>query len=425
MVQQAEELLQDILFLHPPIDTQSRWYYLSALQYEFNGNEQNKYNISKNIWILLKELIGFTFTHGEIKMSFSSRDQGKIVALEFVINVLQKDLEYWLKHLKHKKRTQDTCPIISFIFGEVETCNNQERIEYVLKCFRYSICRKIKVYRKILGKLISIFALYCGAIDHRSQLKYSDNMSSLKYRFSKQLFTEVFESRIKDESYTCKSKIEIYDGITNNNNTTHKLKPCEKIYNFNTNFCHLFILKPAWLSLLVVMIASKIFDSENIKNDSISLSNLLDVCAPKVLPSDYVVPSDQDIVKPNEMWLSMAIDKLQSIFPCIAIFVILYSSCHFSVLSNIRFKDLKINRTIDGSKSEHTQRLDDFEISLTCPKKEVKLDSDIIMNFEDISKDMSALKKLYDLKDSIFLTENKCTTNSFAYIVLKKLPIMK
>merc|ERR1719414_1018145 len=182
-------------------------------------------------------------------------------------------------------------------------------------------------------------------MDHKSQLKYSDNISSLKYRFSKQVFTEVFESKIKDESYTCESKIEIYDGITNNNNTTHKLKLCERIYNFNTNFCHLFILKPAWLSLLVLITASKI------------------------LPSDHVVPSDQDIVKPNQMWLSMAIDKLQSIFPCIAIFVILYNSCHFSVLSNIRFKDLKINRTIDGSKSEHTQRLDDFEISLTCPKK--------------------------------------------------------
>ena len=141
------EYLQDFLFLHPPINDQSRLQYVQIFQEEFTSRS-NSSSPSKSLWQFVHALLEKYDRRHEMKNIYVE------TVLRYVKNILQKDLEFWCKHHK-RKETNNNLPLVKYLFDVNKTGSsyNEENVEIILSL----LLKEIKVIIVILFNALPPF----------------------------------------------------------------------------------------------------------------------------------------------------------------------------------------------------------------------------------------------------------------------------
>ena len=112
------EYFQNYLFLHPPINQLSRNRYINIFQ------DKSK---SVRLWKFVSSLVE-KYNH---KLWIKNICIGEVLTL--VIDVMQKDVEFWCKHYKSKDGNNNL-PLVKDLFDIDSESNsyNEERVEMIL-----------------------------------------------------------------------------------------------------------------------------------------------------------------------------------------------------------------------------------------------------------------------------------------------------
>ena len=112
------EYFQNYLFLHPPINQLSRNRYINIFQ------DKSK---SVTLWKFVSSLVEKYNQRRRLK----NKCNGEV--LNFVIDVMQKDVEFWCKHHK-RKDGNNNLPLVKHLFDIDAESNsyNEENVELIL-----------------------------------------------------------------------------------------------------------------------------------------------------------------------------------------------------------------------------------------------------------------------------------------------------
>ena len=138
------EYFQDFLFLHPPVNQKSRNDYLLILQKEFVRLSKG----TSNMWEFVHYLLEILKKPSGGKIIYASE------VLHLITDVMQKDIEFWCKHYKHREGKENV-PLVQYLFDVKNNSYNEERVETVLNNFIFCIkvlftnCRGLKNSMKI------------------------------------------------------------------------------------------------------------------------------------------------------------------------------------------------------------------------------------------------------------------------------------
>ena len=125
LVNKTEEYFQNFMFLHPPISSSSRHEYISMFQQDIMSGSRSPNN-SNSIWHFVLWLIE-QYDKRHLRKSVSA-----FAVLKIVIDVLQKDLEFWCKHHKRKESKNDN-PLIKSLFEVDNGSYNEENVQVILQ----------------------------------------------------------------------------------------------------------------------------------------------------------------------------------------------------------------------------------------------------------------------------------------------------
>ena len=124
LVNRTKEYFQNFLFLHPPINDQSRSQYLQTFKKDFAEGSRSPTE-TNSLWQFVSWLIEMHDIQYRIKNIYMK------TVLDIIIDVIQKDLEFWCKHNK-KKEEKNNLPLIKFLFDVNKNSYNEENLQVIL-----------------------------------------------------------------------------------------------------------------------------------------------------------------------------------------------------------------------------------------------------------------------------------------------------
>jgi ribosomal protein S8 len=182
--------------------------------------------------------------------------------LNFVIDVMQKDVEFWCKHYNRKDGNKNL-PLVKYLFDiDAESnCYNEENVETILS----SLISLIKMKRKanLLRKIIAMLGIYCAKVDAMSKTasmtkKY--NRQTLKSKIALQVFRA-----FKKHGYLTSSQI----------------------------YAQFFLLRPQWLSMMGI--SSILYDMTGISlQNATSISILSEKLQKEIILAEKMPAKDAD-----------------------------------------------------------------------------------------------------------------------------------
>ena len=119
LINRTLEYLQEFQFLHPPVTQTLRNSYLLTFQKRFLPLSSET---PAMFWKFVNSLLQ------QPKRTYASN------VLDFVVDVMQKDIEFWSKH-KKRKAGDENFPLVKHLFNITKTTYNEENLETVLNFF--------------------------------------------------------------------------------------------------------------------------------------------------------------------------------------------------------------------------------------------------------------------------------------------------
>ena len=119
LINRTLEYLQEFQFLHPPVTQTLRNSYLLTFQKRFLPLSSET---PAMFWKFVNSLLR------QPKRTYASN------VLDFVVDVMQKDIEFWSKH-KKRKAGDENFPLVKHLFNITKTTYNEENLETVLNFF--------------------------------------------------------------------------------------------------------------------------------------------------------------------------------------------------------------------------------------------------------------------------------------------------
>ena len=125
LVNRTKEYFENFVFLHPPINNYSRRQYISMFQQDFESGSRSP-NTSNALWQFVSWLVELYDKRHEMKNIY------QVEVLKIVIDVLQKDLDFWCKHGK-RNDAKDNSPLIKFLFEVENGSYNEENVQVIIR----------------------------------------------------------------------------------------------------------------------------------------------------------------------------------------------------------------------------------------------------------------------------------------------------
>ena len=129
------EYFQKILFLHPPLNQESRKMFVHIFQTNYLSRSKLS-DPSTSLWQFLILLLD-----NDVKPTSSKKIYAAEV-LTLFIDVIQKDIEFFLKH--HNRTDRENIPLVKWLFDVTPTSYNEKNVEKILD--RFMLYVKVNIY---------------------------------------------------------------------------------------------------------------------------------------------------------------------------------------------------------------------------------------------------------------------------------------
>ena len=127
------QFFHDILFLHPPLNQQSRNGYIQIFQKEFVPlSKEQTQTTCGTMWQFVSALLDIHLKPRDCENIYGEE------VLELYIDVMQKDIEFFCKH-SHRKEKNENFPLVKYLFDVKSSSYNEENVETLLTHFMKSI----------------------------------------------------------------------------------------------------------------------------------------------------------------------------------------------------------------------------------------------------------------------------------------------
>ena len=144
LVNRTKEYFENFVFLHPPINNYSRREYMNMFQQDFESGSRSP-STSNSLWQFVSWLVELYDKRHEMKNIY------QVEVLKIVIDVLQKDLDFWCKHSK-RNDTKDNTPLIKFLFDVENGSYNEENVQVIIRHLLHEI--KVITIMLVDGEMI-------------------------------------------------------------------------------------------------------------------------------------------------------------------------------------------------------------------------------------------------------------------------------
>ena len=129
------EYFQKVLFLHPPLNHESRKMFLHTFQTNYLSRSKLS-DPSTSLWQFLIFLLD-----NDVKPT-SSKKVYVAEVLTLFVDVIQKDIEFFWKH--HNRKDRENIPLVKWLFDVTSTSYNEKNVEKILD--RFMLYVKVNVY---------------------------------------------------------------------------------------------------------------------------------------------------------------------------------------------------------------------------------------------------------------------------------------